>query len=224
MNAPTGPIKIKIKPTNVIPIGTPIVVSQAIPQSVITLPKSEYKSPIYNELIKYPELISTPLPIIDNEFDSTFINIEPRVFIPTKIIPPILSKNIIKMSSPEEFKDTVSLPIIMRPIIIRQDKPESNGLIKLPNGTSIKPSPSNRPIQVNRDPAALALAYTSKQNAIHIISEIDENKLVPGRSSDGNIYSLPELKIIAKKLGIKTSAPKEHLIIEIKKVIADHTL
>ena len=122
--------------------------------------------------------------------------------------------------SEEESKHTRSLPEHPR-IIIKRNLKESNGILKFPTTKTIVPHVPPEALVINKDQTALALAYTSRQNILQVLEDIDERKLISGRASDNSIYSLDQVKEFAKRLGLKTSKPKDTLISEIKQIISD---
>ena len=156
---------------------------------------------------------------------------------------PRILKGII-VQTPEESKPTQSLPEIKRPIIIKNLK-ESNGILKFSMDKVIIPRVESPPVILNKDPAALALAYRLRQNVAQILLDIVTNiikpevpadksefsiqelidfieaKLIPGRASDSSKFSLQDIKDIAKKLGLKTSKSKDALISDIKQILLD---
>jgi hypothetical protein len=169
---------------------------------------------------KLPQLVSAPLPVIPIPIfiDSGFKDVSPIIIKSPESKP---KKLVLDKVPIKNVNITTSLPAR---VIMSEDKvPLSQGLIHLPYNKTIISHPEVLPLKINTDPSVLALAYNPKQTILDVLDEIDENKLLSVRSSGTGsaVYTLDELKKIARKLGLKTSASKDKLIADIKEIIND---
>ena len=223
----TGTVPISIPqiskgPVPAVPAVTPSGIS--IPQApVIPIPKITGGTGVsVVGPIMYPPIpMGTYIPSAPGQapvFTGDILLPIPSMFKPPEILPDVVPKKI----ALEEDRPTVSLPIITRPLRIRE--PPKNivkGIIQLPTGSTIMPEvPINVSDVVSKEVYG-ALAYALDEESIknNILDQIDISRLNIGKTSaKNNSYKLEELQNFARALSIRVNQKKDNLVNIIKEL------
>lgn len=181
---------------------------------------SALSSPIRSDV---PPIIRVPLPSIPlPSISLTPYIVSTPSYLTSEAERRPIKRIVISRSPTRDTNITKPLPLIPSEVITSFPISSNDGLVKLPHTPSIVQPVQRPPLKIMTDSAALALAYNPRQNILNILLEIDETKLISGRSSGANTYSLFELKDFAKRLGLKSSVSKDKLISDIKQLINDY--